>query len=652
MFPIKFFVSCRLLSIGIAVFFCTLFNASVLAVEPTTSQQRGLSSEQAFTAEFDILSAESQLPVEGLSAEGYIALSWDIAPGYYLYKDKFRFKLKSGSEPVQTLAADSVMFPAGKIKEDKYFGLQEVYRDSATIHIPVTAAIAALQGDSFNLQVKYQGCADKGVCFPPKRKNYSFSLPELNISDVTLAKAVIAQNSMPTASSGEPEPEPERVLHTEENRLTSLLENGNIISIAFIFFLGGLALTFTPCVLPMIPILSSIIVGQKKTLSKREAFMLSLSYVMGMALTYASLGIVLGVAGTNITAYLQNPWVISVFAVLFVVLSLSMFGLYELRLPQSIHNKLNNLNNKQQGGTYVGTLVMGVLSALIVSPCVSAPLAGALVFISTEEGGALLGGSALFALALGMGTPLLIIGTGGTHLMPKSGVWMEGVKAFFGVMLLAVAIWFLERILPAPLILALWGALIMGVGVYLGGLEFDRKQGWAQFRKSLGFILVLYGVLLWLGAASGAANPLQPLSEFASAGSIQGQPSSAVDDINEQFSTVSNLSQLQSELQLAQQQGRPVLLDFYADWCVSCKVMDHDVFPEKNVRGKLEQFHLIRADVTDNTEMLEHYNLFGPPSLLFFDKDSQNLTDFSIRSEIHAAALAPHLGLVLQATDV
>ena len=300
----------------------------------------------------------------------------------------------------------------------------------------------------------------------------------------------------------------------------------------------------------------------------------------------------------------------------------------------------------------MGTLVMGVLSALIVSPCVSAPLAGALVFISTEEGGALLGGSALFALALGMGTPLLIIGTGGTHLLPKSGVWMEGVKACFGVMLLAVAIWFLERILPAPLILALWGALIMGVGVYLGGLEFDRKQGWAQFRKSLGFISVLYGALLWLGAASGAVNPLQPLSEFATSASVQGQPSSVVDDINQQFSTVSTLSELQSELQLAQQQGLPVLLDFYADWCVSCKVMDHDVFPEKNVRGKLEQFHLIRADVTDNTEMLEHYNLFGPPSLLFFDKDSQNLTEFSIRSEIHAAALAPHLGLVLQATDV
>lgn len=573
-----------------------------------------LSGDEAFIADVE------------LQPDGTALATWQIAPGYYLYKSKLDFTLDADS--AATLGA--IELPEGKMKQDPYFGTQEVYYDQ----LAVTIALQAKQPGPVSLTVKHQGCAERGVCYSPKRNTYPLNLTQASVAP---------SDNTPNAASGAASSQ----VQTQESRMAGLLQEGHLLTILGVFFLGGLALTFTPCVLPMVPILSSIIVGQKRDLSRLECFSLSASYVLGMAATYAVLGTILGVAGNNIIAYLQNPWVISVFAALFVLLSLSMFGLYELRLPQGLENRLNNLNTKQQGGTYAGSLVMGVLSAFVVSPCVSAPLAGALVYISTTQGGALLGGSALFALGLGMGVPLLIIGTGGAHLIPRAGGWMNGVKALFGVMLLAVAIWFLDRVVPSAVTMALWGALLLGCGIYLGGLDFGAKQGWAQLRKAIGFGAVVYGCLLWIGVASGGENPLQPLanSRVATAPVEQGQP--AAETINEQFVTVTTQAALDDELRRAVDRGEPVFVDFFAEWCVSCKVMEHKVFPHSEVESRLSQFHLVRADVTDNNEMLEHYQLFGPPSLLFFAADGQPLKAYSIRSEIHADELAPHLETVI-----
>lgn len=587
---------------------------SAYAAKPPT-----LSNDQAFIPQVTMNSGES------------ITATWRIADGYYLYKEKFEFNVASND----FVKLGVIEFPQGDIKQDKYFGTQEVYHDEVSIHIPI---MASEPGD-FTFQVKYQGCAEEGICYSPKRKTYNFSVATVTTTlDENGSAGAVDVNKAEVSDS---------VVKTQESRLTTLLQEGHFLTIMGVFFLGGLALTFTPCVLPMIPILSSIIVGQKKELKRRECFALSFSYVLGMAITYSVLGVVLGVAGNNIVAYLQNPWVISIFAGMFVLLSLSMFGLYELQLPQGIQNKLNTLNNKQQGGTYIGTLIMGVLSALIVSPCVSAPLAGALVYISTTDGGAFLGGSALFALSMGMGTPLIIMGTGGAHLIPSSGQWMNGVKAFFGVMLLAVAVWFLDRIIPSAATLALWGALLLGCGIYLGGLDFGSKEGWAQFRKTIGFVSVLYGSLMWIGAAGGGTNPFQPLEKMNIASTDADSPVKN-SDINAQFSTVFNLEQLQIELANAAQQNKPVFLDFFAEWCVSCKVMEHEVFPDPAIEARLKTFYLIRADVTDSSELLDHYGLFGPPSLLFFDGDGAELAELHIRSEIHAEELAPHLDSVIR----
>lgn len=563
-----------------------------------------LSSAEAFQA-----SAE-------LDDQHQITIHWRIAEGHYLYQSKMSFAL--AKTPHATLG--DPQWPAGEIKDDKYFGTQEVYRNQ--VSIPMALYNSALT--PITLLVKYQGCADKGICYPPKKVSFLLT---------------------PTTTAAPPEPDTQSAPATEEHRITSLLSEGHYLTIIGVFFIGGLALTFTPCVLPMIPILSSIIVGQKRDLKKTESFSLSLSYVLGMAITYSLLGIILGVAGTNIMAYLQNPWVISSFALLFVLLSLSMFGLYELQLPQGLQSRLNRITGQQRGGTLAGTMLMGILSALVVSPCVSAPLAGALVYISTTDGGALLGGTALFSLAMGMGTPLLIIGTGGTHLIPQAGAWMNGVKAFFGVMLLGVAIWFLDRIVPPTVTLALLGALVLGCGVYLGGLDFSSKSGWAQLRKTLGFLSVLYGSLLWIGAAAGSQNPLQPLTALVASHSAElTQPSATA------FKTVVSAEQLDRHLALAREQNLPVVLDFYADWCASCKVMEHSVFPKPSVAEKLEKFYLIQADVTDSSELLERYNLFGPPSLLFFDAQGVALSQYHIRSEIKAPALASHLTGVLEAS--
>ncbi|MDZ7668777.1 MAG: protein-disulfide reductase DsbD [Gammaproteobacteria bacterium] len=428
------------------------------------------------------------------------------------------------------------------------------------------------------------------------------------------------------------------------------LLSGDSLGLALaLFFLGGIALAFTPCVLPMVPILSSIIVGESATITRGRAFSLSLAYVLGMAFTYALFGTVVGLFGAslNLQAALQSPPLLVFFAAVFVALSLSMFGFYELQLPQRWQNGLNALGNRVGGGKHLSVVVMGSLSALVVSPCISAPLAGALIYLSTT-GDAILGGGALLALGLGMGVPLLLIGASGGHLLPRAGAWMNAVKAVFGVGLLAVAVWLLERVVPPALTLALWAGLAIGVGVYLGALDFSPRQGLRQLWKAGGAFSFIYGVLLLIGAASGAHDPLKPLAGFGVAGAGEGGGTARQEAV---WHDVANLQEVRAELARAQDNGRPAILDLYADWCISCKVMERSVFPRPEVDSRLAQFHLLRADVTRNDAedkaLMNEFGLFGPPSLVFFSQHGDEMRDVRIQGEVGAERFAEHLQAVL-----
>ena len=585
-------------------------------------------AQTAAAAELEWLEEEPEfLPVDeafALSTEvaddGALLAYWDMPDGYYLYRHRFDFTLKDPE--AATLGVPEL--PPGKDKVDEYFGAVEVYYHRAQARVPIRDARGPLE-----VGISYQGCAEAGLCYPPERRwvvvDAAFSAP-----------AAPATESAP--ATGAPA--------TEEQQLaTALAERGLLLAMA-LFFLGGIGLAFTPCVLPMVPILSSIIVGDTETPTRWRAFSLSLAYVLGMAFTYAAVGTLMGLFGAslNLQAALQSPPVLIVFAALFVLLSLAMFGFYELRLPQRWQNALDALGGRVGGGKHLGVLVMGALSALVVSPCVSAPLAGALIYISASQD-AVLGAAALLALGLGMGVPLLIIGSSGGHLLPRAGAWMNAVKAVFGVGLLAVAIWLLERVVPGPVSLALWAALLIGSGAYLGGLDAAAKAGWGNLRKAAGFAAAIYGVLLVIGAASGANDPLRPLQNFTAA-------PSAEEGGEMQWRAVGSLADVRAEIDAGADAGRLTLLDLYADWCISCKIMERSVFPVPVVASRLAEFHLLRADVTANDakdkELLNAFGLFGPPSLVFFDRDGRELKRLRVQGEIGAKALAEHLEAVLQ----
>jgi len=571
--------------------------------------------------------------------ETAIVARWTMPEGYYLYRHAFAAEVRGPG------AADAVLgeleIPAGLAKVDDYFGDVEVYYGEATVRVPVAAAASGVE-----VGITYQGCADAGLCYPPETRWIPVALAASassgweGSSDRDGADANRGRETAPTAPPG---------TLTEDRRLATVLADSGLLTALLLFFIGGVGLAFTPCVLPMVPILSSIIVGQEGTLTRARAFSLSLAYVMGMALTYAAVGTLVGLfgAGLNLQAALQAPPVLIVFAALFVALSLSMFGFYELRLPERWQNGLNSLGDRFGGGRHTGVLVMGALSALVVSPCVSAPLAGALIYLSTT-GDALLGGTALLALGLGMGLPLLVIGASGGHLLPHTGAWMNAVKAVFGVGLLAVAVWLLERVVPAPVTLALWAGLAIGSGVYLGALDLSPRTGWPQLWKATGAFSLIYGVLLLIGAASGAEDPLKPLARFGVAAATDA---GSTIDAAPAWRPVRSLADVHAELAQASAAGEPVLLDLYADWCISCKIMERSVFPRPEVAAQLRRFRLLKADVTrnsaDDKALLAAFGLFGPPSMVFFGLDGQEMTDARIQGEIGASDLAGHLSAVL-----
>jgi thiol:disulfide interchange protein DsbD len=585
-----------------------------------------------------------------VAPDGSVLARWDIEEGYYLYRHRFAFSSRAGGDDAVTpVAFGEPEIPPGQKKVDEYFGEVEVYYDSAQARVPVARGAGLVE-----VGIEYQGCADAGLCYPPEQKWVALTVGRAGGGSSTGGGSVEAgAQASGSATSG-------IVPQTEEQALAATLAEGGLLAALLLFFIGGVALAFTPCVLPMVPILSSIIVGDSQEMNRRRAFTLSVAYVLGMAVTYAALGVLVGLFGAslNLQAALQSPAVLVSFAIVFVLLSLSMFGFYELQLPASWQNRLNAMGDKVGGGKHASVVVMGSLSSLVVSPCVSAPLAGALIYISTT-GDAVLGGLALLTLGLGMGVPLIVIGASGGHLLPKAGGWMNSVKAVFGVGLLAVAIWLLERVIPAGATLALWAALAIGCGVYLGAMDFSPRQGWGQLWKASGAFSFIYGVMLLIGAATGAEDPLKPLDRLAG-GNTSIQLATAEDGAHVSggltWHPVSSLAELDAQLAEAARDGQPALLDLYADWCISCKVMERTVFPRPEVASQLAQFRLLRADVTENNEddkaLMGAYGLFGPPSLVFFAGDSGELSDVRIQGEVGAESLAAHLGAVLDAVNV
>jgi thiol:disulfide interchange protein DsbD len=549
---------------------------------------------------------------------------WDIADGVYLYQEKFKFELKDANG----ITLVTPVMPRGDKKVDETFGEMIVYHHDVDIDIPLTRS--KLDATDIILVAKYQGCADAGFCYPPITKEMPVSLP------AGMASAATAATD--SGATGAPK--------SEQDRIADTLASGNNLLTIISFFGFGLLLAFTPCVFPMIPILSSIIVGQGEAITTKRAFVMSLVYVLAMALTYTAAGIAAGAFGQNLQAAFQNPWILGSFAGVFVALSFSMFGFYDLQMPSFIQSRLTDVSNRQQGGTLTGVAIMGLLSALIVGPCVAAPLAGALIYIG-QTGDMVLGGVALFALSLGMGAPLLAIGASAGKLLPRAGTWMDTIKAVFGVMMLAVAVWMLERIVPVAVAMALWGVLAIGSAIYMGALEpVGEGSGWAKLWKGMGVALLIYGALLLIGAAAGGKDTLQPLHGLAMVGG--GGGAGGESQHNElTFKRFKGLDQLDREIAAASAAGKPVMVDLYADWCVSCKEMEKYTFSDPGVQKALANTVLLQADVTDNDDddkaLLKKFGLIGPPSILFFGIDGKERRAYRVVGFVEPGPFRDHV---------
>lgn len=531
------------------------------------------------------------------------------ADGYYLYRDKLAFSVQSADAVI-----DHVELPPSELIDDPLFGRVPVY--FGAIQVPITLGIPpGSNPDMLTLDIAYQGCNDPvGVCYPPEQKSLSVSLDVPTQAHLEAGR----NNSTPKSTSAGT---------SESSLVRELFGQGNTWALIAAFFGFGLVLAFTPCMLPMIPILSGLIAGQSPALSRRHAFGLSLVYVLAMALTYALAGVAAGLAGTMLTAHLQNPWVLGSFAGVFVLLAFSMFGFYQLQMPSFIQSKLSGLANRTAGGKTVSVGLMGALSAIIVGPCVAAPLAGALLYIG-QTGDVALGGVALFSMAIGMGIPLLVFGTTAGALLPKAGPWMLSVQRFFGVTLLAVAIYMISPIIPSVIHMGLWAALLIVSAMYLKALDPlpDNASGLRRFGKGVGVITLVYGLALLIGVLSGGRDILQPLDGFG--GKYASEASSSTEL---QFERVTSLAELESQIQAAE--GRYVMLDFWADWCVSCHEMERFTLSDERVKARLKDVLLLKADVTANNSedqaLLRRFGLFGPPGIIFFDQEGLEI-DFQV----------------------
>lgn len=595
-----------------------------LALENSPVSSKLNLGTQATPFSEEVYSSDTAFVFEAIAnSDREILARWTIAQGHYMYREQFAF---SASIPIERFD-----LPAGVAKTDEHFGDVEVYYDQVEVPIRLTRA-GGSAAETVTLDARYQGCKEDGICYPPVEKAIAVDMPAVESAG--------PETLPPTAGlAGQPV--------AEQDRLASALSTGNLLWTLLSFMGLGLLLAFTPCVFPMVPILSGIIAGEGPDVTTRRAFTLSAVYVLAMALTYTLAGVIAGLFGANLQAAFQKTWVIAGFSLLFVALSFAMFGFYELQLPASWQSRLTNVSNRQRGGSLGGAGIMGLLSALIVGPCVAPPLAGALIYIG-QTGDALIGGLALFALSLGMGIPLLVVGTSAGRFLPKAGQWMDTVKAVFGVALLALAIWMLERIVPPGVVMLLWGLLLASSGVYLGALEAlpADSSGWRKLWKSLGVVLLLLGAIELVGAASGAKDWLRPLEGL---GNSAGAASASVPIVK-----IKSVADLDAQLSRAATQGKPAMLDFYADWCVDCKRMDKYSFPDPRVQAALEAGVFLKADVTDNDDvdqaLMRRFNIIGPPAIVFFDSAGSELRAYRVVGYQKPERFSEHVSAAFGAT--
>ncbi len=578
---------------------------------PAHAEQDFLQPEQAFR-----LNVSKQ-------ADGQVRLNWDISQGYYLYRQQ----MKVEADPVGS--ALQVKWPAGTLKTDETYGESEVYHNNVAVLLTAPDAQA--------LTIGWQGCADAGLCYPPQTRR-------VNLADVAATPAASTGMAAVNVSQSA------LVTLGDDQDLADRLSRIDLGWMLVVFFGLGLLMTFTPCVLPMVPILSSLIAGSGATPGR--GFVLSLAFVLPMALTYAGVGAAAALAGANLQAVLQNPWMLGTFGLVFVVLALAMFGFYELQLPAVLRNRLNQASQGQRGGTVTGAAAMGVLSALLVGPCMTAPLAGALLYIG-NTGDVLTGALVLFSMGLGMGVPLLLVGTLGARLLPRPGDWMNRVKALFGFILLGTAIFFVARVLPAALTLGLWGAWLLAIALSL--LALVKQLGTESTRlmsRYLALLLGLWGGAMVVGAAGGGHDPLQPLSFGASASTLA--PAAAGKDFMARFAPVKTQQALEARIAEAGQRGQWTLVDFYADWCVSCDVIEREVFADPRVQQALANMQLLRPDVSannaDDQALMRTHQILGPPTLLLIGPDGQERRAERIIGELSADDFLARLARAKQGT--
>lgn len=557
------------------------------------------------------------------AAPGTLLLHWKIADGYYLYKRQFKVMPEAGG-------LGQVAYPSGEVKDDPNFGKVVVYRHAVTLRIPVTSPPAS---GPVRLKVVYQGCADSGLCYAPITHEVSADVPSAGAAGGTGepgGATVAGGNGRPGAAS-------------EQSRLAGLIRNGNPVWFVVVFFGLGVLLAFTPCVLPMVPILAGIIGGESAQISTRRGVLLSLVYVVSMALVYTALGVAAGFAGTGLQGLFQAPWIIALFAAVFVVLAGSLFGFYELRLPVRLTNRLADASGRQRGGTWAGVVFMGALSALIVSPCVAAPLAGALIVIG-QAGEPVRGGIALFALSLGMGAPLVAYGTLAGRFLPRAGSWMTAIQRLLGVVMLAYAVWLLSRVIPGPLTLVLYGVAGLVAAVFLGLFERVPEGATAGVRlgRALAIAVLVWALALVVGGAAGGNDPLRPLAPLAGAGSPLPAQGSGPG-----YQDVASVEGLEMAIGAAAQAGQPVMVDFYADWCTDCLEMEHTTLRNPQVRAALRPFRLLRVDLTrdtpDGRALLRHFGLYGPPAYIFYDSHGRRLEGDTVVGYEKVAPFLAHL---------
>ncbi len=580
--------------------FWTLPTSAVQAAEPgTVKQLLNNFSAKLNLFEDELLPADQAFKFFATVKDAQtISVRWEIADGYYLYRSKLKLASDNAAIKIGPLE-----LPKGEPYHDESFGQVRIYHQTIELDVPLIRQKA--EPLSFNLLASFQGCADRGVCYPPMKKSLPLTLPAMTATGP----------STPPLS--------------EQDQIVQALHNDSFWVTLLSFFGFGLLLSLTPCIFPMIPILSGIIVGQGQNIGTRKAFFLSFCYVLASALMYTLFGVLAALFGSNLQTTFQQPWIIALFSAIFILLALSMFGFYHLQVPKVLQAKLHDFSDRHRDGSWISAAIMGALSSLIVGPCVAAPLAASLIYIG-QTGDVILGASTLFVMGLGMGVPLLFLGTSAGSLLPKAGQWMNTVNAVFGVIMLAVAVWMLDRILPSQVTMLLWAMLLIIPAIYLNALDPlpADSSNWRKFWKGLGVVLMLYGVLLLVGLSAGNSNPLQPLKGLGNAKAITATTEGV------SFQRIHSNRELDEKIAQAEREGRWLILDFYADWCISCKELEAYTFTDPAVKQRLQQFVRVQADVTANSAeeqaLLKRFNLIGPPGIIFFSPDGKERPAFRV----------------------